>query len=352
MKKAKKCFDLKLVRDKIVQPIFILFCFINFLHSGWNPAVFVETGFGARAISMGSAFVSIVGDGASTFWNPAGLGEVNNFEISFMGQSLADVKWQTVENITPKYQCINFVIPTKFLFMLQNPVLGIGWINNSLDGIPYTYIDSDGNLVRDEVFQSVDNAFLISYGDRYRINDKEKIYFGIGFRAITQQWTKIDKANAFGYDFVTGLIFKTGRTNLGFVINRGIILHWANGNTDNGPLGVKIGFSHRFFVLNNLQFMPSIDFVQKQTFPFSTNVGFEIDWMTDSIVKDIFFRGGITDFVLEDRYNYQQKMNEEIQTTFGTGLRLEYSFLKFSLDYMYGIYRLGNKHRFSFSLYF
>jgi hypothetical protein len=338
-------------RKKLGILLFNIFIFsISF--AGWNPAVFVNTGLGARAISMGGAFVSVSGDGSSTFWNPAGLGEINNFEISFMGQSLANVEWKTLENITPKYQCLNFVIPVKFLTLVENPVLGIGWINNLLDNIPYTYLDTDGSIVRDETFQSIDNAFLLSYGDRLTLRDREKIYFGIGLRFITQQFTKIEDATAFGYDIVGGIILKSGRTNLGFMINRGTILQWANGISDSGPLGVRFGISHRFFLLTNLQFMPVIDFVQRQMFPFSTNIGFEIDWMMLGMVKDLFFRAGVEEFVLEDRYNYQQKMNESLQLTFGTGLKFEYNFIKFSLDYMYGIYRLGNKHRFSFSWYF
>ncbi|MFQ3676061.1 MAG: hypothetical protein SNJ64_05920, partial [Endomicrobiia bacterium] len=203
---------------------YLLFFIYTSGFAGWNPSVFVNTGLGARAISMGGAFVSISGDGSSVFWNPAGLGEIKNFEISFMGQSLADVEWKTLENITPKYQCFNIIIPTKFLSVVENSVLGIGWINNSLDSIPYTYLDSQGNIVRDEVFQSIDNAFLLSYGDRFTIRDREKIYFGFGVRAITQQFTKIEGASAFGYDIVGGIIYKSGRTNLGFMINRGTVL--------------------------------------------------------------------------------------------------------------------------------
>lgn len=316
--------------------------------AGWDPAVFVNTGIGARAISMGGAFVSIVGDGSSVFWNPAGLGGLNNIEVSFMGQMLSSSEWETLQYITPKYQCVSIIVPIKIFFVLENPVLGVGWINNSLDKIPLVY---DNYNVRDE-FASVDNAFLISYADRLTIRDKERIYFGFGIRAITQQFTKIEAATSFGYDIVGGIIYKEKNTNFGFMINRGPVVKWDSGNTDTGPLGVRFGISHRFLILYSMCFLPSIDIVQKQNYPLMSNLGFEFNWMMRGVVKDIFLRAGVEGYVLEDRYGYLEKMNKNLNITAGTGLRFEYSFLKFSIDYMYGIYNLGNKHRFSFSWYF
>jgi hypothetical protein len=45
---------------------------------------FMATGFGARALGMGGAFVSIADDASAVYWNPAGLSYLDHSQVLFM----------------------------------------------------------------------------------------------------------------------------------------------------------------------------------------------------------------------------------------------------------------------------
>lgn len=47
------------------------------------PGSFVDIGFGSRPVGMGFAFVGLADDENSTFWNPAGLGDISNITAGF-----------------------------------------------------------------------------------------------------------------------------------------------------------------------------------------------------------------------------------------------------------------------------
>ena len=45
---------------------------------------FVKLGVGVRPVAMGNAFTAISDDGNAVFWNPAGLGVVDNYHVAGM----------------------------------------------------------------------------------------------------------------------------------------------------------------------------------------------------------------------------------------------------------------------------
>ena len=49
---------------------------------GTTAANFLKIGVGAKATAMGGAFTALADDGTSLYWNPAGLAEIENREIS------------------------------------------------------------------------------------------------------------------------------------------------------------------------------------------------------------------------------------------------------------------------------
>ena len=76
---------------KIVKYIFVFFL-VSALFSeeingnGTTGANFLELDIGSAATSMGGAYVSVVNDVSSAYWNPAGLAYVNNRQTMFMYQ--------------------------------------------------------------------------------------------------------------------------------------------------------------------------------------------------------------------------------------------------------------------------
>ena len=51
---------------------------------GTTAASFLEMGVGSASISMGEAYVSVVRDITSIYWNPSGLAYINSNEVQFM----------------------------------------------------------------------------------------------------------------------------------------------------------------------------------------------------------------------------------------------------------------------------
>src|SRR5512133_3095859 len=49
--------------------------------TGGQPGQFLSWGAGARSLAMGSAFFSISDDASATYWNPAGLTQMDRKEV-------------------------------------------------------------------------------------------------------------------------------------------------------------------------------------------------------------------------------------------------------------------------------
>ena len=71
--------------------MFLLIIVVIFLFSGISYSQYKEdayrlsylgTGIGARALGLGTAFVGVADDFSAAYWNPAGLGQIENNEIS------------------------------------------------------------------------------------------------------------------------------------------------------------------------------------------------------------------------------------------------------------------------------
>ncbi|KPJ50147.1 MAG: hypothetical protein AMJ41_01805, partial [candidate division Zixibacteria bacterium DG_27] len=65
----------------------LLFCWFlpcSPLEGAKYAGEFLDFGVGARPLGMGSAYVALVDDVTSTYWNPAGLAQLKHREIMFM----------------------------------------------------------------------------------------------------------------------------------------------------------------------------------------------------------------------------------------------------------------------------
>ena len=323
------------------------------LYAGTNPAAFLNIGVGARAFGMGGAFTSISDDATATYWNPAGLGKIDEFSVVAMGQSLSSTKWETIKDITAKYQFAGVTIPLKqYKIIGQNSTVGFGWINTGLDDIPHTYLES-GKIVRD-TFNDLENAYFISYGCSFS-SGEDNVFAGTTIKYITQKFSKIEYANASGYDIDMGMIYNWDDLNVGLLLQRGVVLKWDNGHKDTGPLTAKLGISNKFMLTNSFSSLGSIDFIQRQKQPIFANVGTEWGYETKipekSLgIKALYIRAGIDGLAIENRYGYRDKINNNINYTVGSGIRIYSWGLQMDIDYAFGWYTLGSKNRFSLNL--
>ena len=72
-----------MVRKLILFAAFLSFCFPE-AHGAKYAGEFLGLGVGARALGMGGAFVGVADDVTACFWNPAGLSQLNQRELSLM----------------------------------------------------------------------------------------------------------------------------------------------------------------------------------------------------------------------------------------------------------------------------
>ena len=69
---------------------------------GTSAAAFLEIGVGAKAQSMGGAFVSLADDPTAMYWNPAGIGRISGFEATFIHVNwLLDTNYDYSGIVTP-----------------------------------------------------------------------------------------------------------------------------------------------------------------------------------------------------------------------------------------------------------
>lgn len=131
----------------------------NVSKKGTTAAPFLSIGQGARALSMGSAFVAVADDPSTLYWNPAGITDI-------YGGSLVVDHTQWFAGIQ-----YNFIAGTMHIGDIG--VLGMSFTSSSIDEMKVTTVDNpDGN---GEMFGVSDIAFSTAFA--MKLTDK----FSIGF---------------------------------------------------------------------------------------------------------------------------------------------------------------------------
>ena len=330
--------------------IFFLFCIFFFTtqpcRAGTNAAAFLNIGVGARALGMGGAFTTVSDDATAAYWNPAGLGTSDKIALTTMIQSLANSEWDGIEDITPKYQFLSVLLPAdKIGLRTIGGSFAISWIHCGLNNIPYTWMAPSGEIIRGTLSDR-ENAYLISYG---RPLGSGKFLVGGNFKLITQKFTKIENASALGYGLDAGLIYSFAQDlKLGILIQNEIKLKWDNGHKDKSPLKIKVGTSYKFLKKKSTSIVGLMDLIQTQNQPLCTRLGSEFNYLLPSSkITLLSLRAGIDELTLENRYGNISEINEHINWTLGTGVKVNILKHSFQIDYAFGSYRLGNKHRIS-----
>ena len=184
---------------------------------------FLTTGFGARALGMGGAFVSIADDASAIYWNPAGLVQLESSQILLMHSErfggLVD------------YDCFGFSRPLSRDESVEVAGgIGLVWLRVSdiaftahLDEPGEDFIDSNGNgkwdpgerrLWRpDRVRWESDNeiAGYLSYAKRI----SSRTSFGINAKII---WKEIADITALGFGLDAALLHRLSE-NLRVAVN-------------------------------------------------------------------------------------------------------------------------------------
>lgn len=167
---------------------------------------FLNIGAGARGLGMGGAQVASSNDATSGYWNPAGLVVIRDQPaVSFMhAEYFSGIG---------KYDFASVIIPSKNI----KRTLGISMLRFAVDDIPNTLflVEPDGNINYNNIrtFSSADYAFLLSYAQKIRDEQDEKLYFGANAKIIYRKVGTFATAWGFGLD--AGVQYKKGNWQFG-----------------------------------------------------------------------------------------------------------------------------------------
>ncbi len=185
---------------------------------GTTSGNFLELGFGSAGVAMGDAYVSVVNDISSVYWNPAGLGYMEKNELT--------------SNIQPWVVDINFSMGA---FAYNNPVLGtfaFSFINTNYGEEDVTTMDYQEGT--GETYTGQDLSLQLSYGRKLA----QWFSFGVTGKYINSRIWRTS-ASAFALDFGsivnTNFLNWTGEPghglNIGMSIsNYGTRLHYDGKN--------------------------------------------------------------------------------------------------------------------------
>ena len=189
---------------------------LSLAEEGSHAAEFLSHGVGARALGMGSSFVSVADDATAAYWNPAGLAQIQRRAFAMMySDSFGTTQGGFLSKGLVEYNFASYVQPIEGIGSV-----GFSWIRLGVDDIPHTtfvdlngngrlgdFLDKDGDGVKDpgelyidrpEVagyFSNVDNALLISYARQVRPN----LSIGGNLKLLRQSLFE-NSGNGFGLD--------------------------------------------------------------------------------------------------------------------------------------------------------
>ncbi len=167
---------------------------------------FLNIGAGARGLAMGGAQVSTTSDGTAGYWNPAGLVGVKDYpSVHLMhAEYFAGIG---------KYDYGSLAIPLSD----QKRVVALSVLRFAVDDIPNTLflVEPDGSVNYNNIrtFSSADYAFLLSYAQKIKDDDDEKLSFGGNAKIIHRKVGSFATAWGFGLD--AGVQYTHKRLKLG-----------------------------------------------------------------------------------------------------------------------------------------
>jgi Uncharacterised protein family (UPF0164) len=307
---------------------------------------FLAIGVGARAHGMGGAMTAISNDITSTYWNPAGLTQIDApLQIGLMhSEWFAGVS---------QYDYLAF---GKSINPAKSSYLGLSLIRFGTDNIPNTLqlINPDGSANYDNItsFSAADYAIAGSYATKLLRN--KNLSVGGSVKVIRRVIGKFGGAWGFGTDF--GMQYTKNRLRLGLQARdiTGTFNAWSfniteadkqvliatgnelpKSNTEVTTPTILLGGAYSIKVNQKVSVLPALDLafttdgkrntiISSDAVSVDPRVGLEMDYD-----KFIQVRLGVNNMqrVNKDFSSTEKKL--DVQPNFGVGLKLN----RFQLDY-------------------
>jgi len=324
---------------------------------GTTAATFLEIGYGSAGSAMGDAYVSVVQDISSMYWNPAGL--------AYMEQSEAIFSYQPwVADINTSFTGIGLVLP-------RIGTIGLGLIHVGYGDMEVTTLEmQDGT---GELFTASDLAFNLSYGRRLA----QWFAFGASAKYVSSTiWHTSASAMALDLGVVVNTDFfsPTGKREHGLNIGMSIsnygtrmrydgmdllnpidILPYEEGNyrdvqglfkTESWelPLIFRIGISVNPLVTEQHKLTLAVDALHPNNNSESLNIGGQYQ-LTVPTVGLFALRGGYKALFMDDsEYGLTLGGGVQLRLMHNFGLKIDYAFR--------GVGVLGNAHCYTVSVLF
>lgn len=332
--------------------IFLFYLFCNFClaqNSSRYSNEFLNIGVDARSISMSNAVVSSTNDVNSTYWNPSGLINLENDEISIMHA-----------NYFANIASFNFISYAKKID--DDSAFGASLIRFGVDDILDTtqLIDDQGNINYDriELFSAADYAFLLSYA---RTNKLLNINYGINAKVIRRIIG--DFANSWGFGFDFGIQYKTDNGLMFGLMVRDITTTYNSWSFDENRLTdiqnaisnqnqsvpekseitipkMQLGLSKLFLVNRDYTLLAGLDLfvlfeetndiLSTKNASINPSMGLEFGY-----IDLVYLRLGIGNFQNETEFNSSQNLT--FQPNFGIGFNMR------NLKVSYALTDIGNQ---------
>jgi len=310
---------------------------------------FLNIGVDAQSIGMSNAVVSSTSDVNSTYWNPAGLLQLKDKQISLMHSNY-------FANIAT-YNFVAYATPID-----DESALGFSMIRFGVDDILDTtqLIDDQGNINFDRInlFSTADYAFLFSYARKLKFKN---LNYGVNIKIIRRIIGDFSSSWGFGMDF--GIQFKTSNNwNFGLMarditttynswsINEdrlGDIQNAIEGQNQEIPSGTEItipklqlGVSKEIDIKNSYTLLAALDLILKfeeNNDIISTNfasinpaLGLEFGYL-----DLVFLRLGMGNFQNELQFDNSKELS--FQPNFGIGFKYK------SIEIDYAFTDIGNQ---------
>jgi len=266
--------------------------------SGGQPGAFLSWGAGARSLGMGKAFVSIADDASATYWNPAGLAQIDRKEVT----ALHAILW--ADTI---YDFISYV----------HPITGIGTVGGSITRLYSGKFDGrDENNISTHEFSDSQTALGASYGKQI----VDVLALGASIKYVTHN---LDDHKNGNFTIDIGGMYKSPMVEhlqVGLNLRNLIGMRTGAHTEDKLPLTLRFGFNYK---LLRDRLVLVVD-LEKSKAPLSYHFGAEY-WAFQYLAVRL-------------------GMDPE-EFTLGFGIR----YRDYGLDYAFATHDLGGSHRLSAS---
>jgi len=315
--------------------------------SGTTAATFLEIPIGARAVGMGSAFVSVADDATSLYWNPSGIAALTQYNFLAVHTNwIADTKFDFGGLVVPLGDLGTLGFSVTMLSMGDMKVRtvdqpeGTGEYFSAGDlavGVTYARRLSDrfavgftGKFIQETIWHEQASAFALDIGTTFRTDLFGGMTIGAALSNFgtpmqlsgrdTRQFISVDPANS-GSNFQIPSDLEMDSWNL--------------------PLLFQIGVSTNVVRQENYRWTIAVDALHPNDNYESMNVGAEFAYQ-----EGFFLRGGYESLFLPDA---------EGGFSFGVGVDSKNisGTLSLSFEYAYrNMGRLDNTHTFSMGISF